>query len=384
MTPIALSYLVAGLSALLWPLLLLLFKRRVLGAQWMLMVALSMTGLSIVLYSCMFNSFLHDEYLLVILFMVLSLVTPPMVHVAIASLTRMGGVSRRVRLVFLPAILTTSLLFLSVFVGGPDMYKLWIQRGGSGMAGLFFPASWRYNLIVAIHYYLFFFTLMAEVLFEVCFYIRSTRRMGRQLAEYCLPNVAFIRDARHLCCFLAILGFIILINLALFPFNAERPLWVALVSSAVESVLLLIIGWMIFRLKFGTERIRQQSRSAMRSHSNLSQLGRMITRHVEDDKAFLDPDLSVFSLAQYFHVSQDEVVDAIHQIHGSPFAGYVNSQRIEHATALILNVGVPDADDPDSIERLAHQCGYLSAEAFLEAFQRVMQVSFKQWCADNV
>ena len=72
MTPIALIYFLMGLSALYWPFVTLFFKRRVLGAQWLIMAALLTMGLSVIIYSTFFNSFLKGEYLLVILFMILS------------------------------------------------------------------------------------------------------------------------------------------------------------------------------------------------------------------------------------------------------------------------------------------------------------------------
>ena len=47
MTPIALIYFILGLSALYWPFVTLFFKRRVLGAQWLIMSALMAMGLSV-------------------------------------------------------------------------------------------------------------------------------------------------------------------------------------------------------------------------------------------------------------------------------------------------------------------------------------------------
>ena len=88
MSPISLIYLLLGLSALVWPLALLLFKPRVLDAQWLLAVAILLMGLSYVVYSCFFNTFLSGEYLLVILFMLFALFTSPVAfHMGQAALS---------------------------------------------------------------------------------------------------------------------------------------------------------------------------------------------------------------------------------------------------------------------------------------------------------
>ena len=75
MTPISLIYFLLGLSSLYWPFVTLLFKRRVLGAQWLIMAALLAMSLSVIIYSTFFNTFLKGEFLLVIIFMVLSMFT---------------------------------------------------------------------------------------------------------------------------------------------------------------------------------------------------------------------------------------------------------------------------------------------------------------------
>ena len=50
MTPLALIYFLLGLSALYWPFVTLLFKRRVLGAQWLIMSALLSMSLAVILF----------------------------------------------------------------------------------------------------------------------------------------------------------------------------------------------------------------------------------------------------------------------------------------------------------------------------------------------
>ena len=134
MTPVALTYLILGLVTLFWPVATVLFKRRVLDAQWLSMTALLTMSLSVIIYSTFFNTFLKGEYLLVCIFMVLSMLTPALIQAFVTLLTNPRGLPIRARILILPAVIVTLLMGLSVVIGGADMYRLWIQRGAEGIA----------------------------------------------------------------------------------------------------------------------------------------------------------------------------------------------------------------------------------------------------------
>ena len=107
MTPISWIYFLLGLSSLYWPFVTLLFKRRVLGAQWLIMSALMSMSLAVIIYSTFFNSFLKGEFLLVIIFMVLSMFTPPLIQAAVTNLTDNGEVRpllSRLHVLVMPAV----------------------------------------------------------------------------------------------------------------------------------------------------------------------------------------------------------------------------------------------------------------------------------------
>ena len=109
-------------------------------------------------------------------------------------------------------------------------------------------------------------------------------------------------------------------------------------------------------------------------------LGRDLTDYVTDSKAFLNPDLSVYLLADHFRVSEDEIIDAVHRTHGITFSEYIDTLRIEHAISLMNEQGDHyHTDDPDDMTRLAHQCGYLERSRFESSFQKIMQTSLKDY-----
>lgn len=376
MTPVAICYFIIGCMAIVWPLILLHFKRSVLGAQWLMVASVAMFGLSIILYSLQFNSFLQGEYLMVLFFMMFALTTPLLVNTAMAAMLRPQGVSHMARALFFPSVAVLILLALSVAVGGVDMYRLWLQRGTDGYAGVFYPNSWRYNTIVAVHYYLFWTALIVEMLYVIIGSIKKLHNFRALMKEYYTPGQFRNRSAKLILYCMMGLVLTVTVSFMLFPFNTPRPLWVAILTAAVQSLLLLISGYNIYRLDYGAENLLDQRVSGTVSGRKT---GRQILQYIEQQKAYLNPDMTVFSLSKELHVSQDDIIDAIHQIHGSRFGDYVDGLRIEYAMQWMMENRSFDVDKRQELNTLAHRCGYFDAEALTNAFQQVVQQPIEQW-----
>lgn len=384
MTPISLIYFLLGLSALYWPLVTLFFKRRVLGAQWLIMSALMSMGLAVIIYSTFFNSFLKGEYLLVIIFMILSMFTPPLILAAVSNLTdtrEKQPLLSRPNVLVIPAVVLVLLMSASVIIGGSDMYRLWILRGSEGIAHHFFAGSWRYNLIVVVHFYLYWFLIVAETTFVGIYSIVRIYRFSRLLDDYYSANRVHRAElmGTYLC--VALNCFFVVFSYVMYPFNSPRPVWGTAFGSVLQAVDMFFIGYYAFRTPVGVEVLKEQKkRLGVNSRRGLTSFGRILSEYVMQSKSFLNPDLSVYMLADHFHVSEDEIIDAVHSTHGNTFAEYIESLRIEHAIKLLdEQKELFHTDDQDDMARLAHQCGYLERSMFERSFQKVMQTSLKDY-----
>lgn len=389
MTPLALTYFLLGLSALYWPMVTLFFKRRVLGAQWLIMTALLAMALSIIIYSSFFNNFLQGEYLLVIIFMILSMFTPPLIQAAVTSLTDTSpnrSPLTKLHILVLPAVVVVFFMAVSVIIGGADMYRLWIERGTVGGAHLFYENSWRYNLIVAVHYYLYWILIIAETTFVGIYSLVRIRRFSRMLDDYYTVNRINRTDLYGTYFFVALNCFFVVASYLFFPFNSPRPLLAVVIGSVLQAAVMFFIGYFAFRTPTGAEELNEKKqRLASGMRRDMVLLGRHLGEYVEKENAYLNPDMSVFLLAEHFHVSEDEIIDAVHRLHGSSFADYIDSLRIEHAIQLMNeNREHLHTDDPDDLARLAHQCGYLDRFKLELSFQRIMQTSLQHWLDDNL
>lgn len=369
MTTTSLLYLITGLALLAWPLATLFFKRRVLDAQWLQMMALTLAGLSIIVFSCLFNNFLNNEYILVLLWMILALVAPPMSCIAMASLTRQGGVSRKVRSNFIVAIIMIALLLISEIIAGKPIYMLWIERSSEGTTNLFYPSSFRYNLIVAVHHYLFTIVLVGELLFSAIYAMVCIRGLQRILGEYYSNSSTrtSIINISYFCIF--VLSLMVAVTVAVYPFNVERPLWFVALTCGISLIAGLTHGGLCYFSNYGVERFSREH-SIRRNGGDPSRIGRTMCEYIEKD-GFRNPDLTVFDLATRFRLSQDDVVDIIHRLHGMTFSRYVDSLRVEYANNIIMSEN-PNLDDIEVFARLAHRCGYSTSEDLRRAMQSVL------------
>ena len=384
MTPISLIYFLLGLSTLYWPIMTLLFKRRVLGAQWLIMSALMSMGLAVIIYSTFFNNFLKGEFLLVIIFMVLSMFTPMLILSAITTLTETGDKRprlTRLHVLVIPAVVVVALMAASTIIGGADMYRLWIQRGSEGIAHRFFDNSWRYNLIVVVHFYLYWFLIVGETTFVGIYSIIRINRFSRLLDDYYSVNRVHRADLLGTYLFVALNCFFVVLSYVMYPFNSPRPVVGTAFGCILQAVDMFFIGYFAFRTPVGVE-VLNENKKRLNDYSrrDLLNLGRDLTDYVTDSKAFLNPDLSVYLLADHFRVSEDEIIDAVPRTHGITFSEYIDTLRIEHAISLMNEQGDHyHTDDPDDMTRLAHQCGYLERSRFESSFQKIMQTSLKDY-----
>ncbi|MBP5677734.1 MAG: helix-turn-helix domain-containing protein [Bacteroidales bacterium] len=360
----------------------LFFKRQVLNAQWLMMLAMVMLASSFILMGCLFNPFLKNEYLLLMLFLVVIILTPPIVHVAITMLTHRDASSLSVRALFLPSLLYIVLLILSVIIGGSDMYLLWSSRGLEGLTGVFYPNSWRYNFIVFVNFYLFWGLYVFEFIYILIKSIKQFIHFKKINSEYYTTDRFQHLNLKGL--FVAAnAGMIMLFVISVTnPFDESHGAMYHAALGVPMAAIILYIGRSIYMINNGAERLRG-SRRMVPGRRN-QDMGRMLEEYLEKEQAFRNPDLSVFLLAEYMHTSEDEIIDIIHRRTGTTFGEYIDSIRIEYATSQLVGGLQLNVDDPDDMNRFAHQCGYLNAADMQRSFSSVMHTSMANWIASVV
>jgi len=365
MTPLSIGLTFLGVVAIFWPLATLLVKRHVLKAQWLMMMAMSMLAFTFFLLGSLFNIFLMGEYRLLILFFVVTLLTPPVIHIALAVLTQPQASFHSVRVLLFPSILCIVLMIVSVFIGGADQYRFWTASGLEDSSWRFLPGNWTYNFIVVVNFYLFWSVFVFESLFILVTSIRQFIRFKRINSEFYTSdrfqnlNLKGIYIATNLGLAFLFLGQFTDI------FNPGNERWFLFAYCLPLTLLLFYIGRSVYRINIGAERLPVRSRS----RRDPAFLVRQLDEYVEKEHAFLNPDLSVFMLAEHLHTTEDDIIDTIHRYHGIPFGEYIDALRVQHAVSLMV-AEHPDIENPDALARLAHRSGFLTVDALEDAWDR--------------
>ena len=102
-----------------------------------------------------------------------------------------------------------------------------------------------------------------------------------------------------------------------------------------------------------------------------------LIRKVVEEKMYLDPSVSLESLARKLNTNRTSLSEIIHASRRQNFSDFINSLRIEHFVKLA------DAEKNPNIKDLALHSGYGNLQSFYRNFSEIMQMSPKMWLAQN-
>lgn len=103
-----------------------------------------------------------------------------------------------------------------------------------------------------------------------------------------------------------------------------------------------------------------------------SVLVKMLEDCMENDKLYLDPDLTIEKLADSLSTNSNYIYKCIHDIMGSTFYDFINGHRIEESKRLLLQ-------GEFKIEEIALNSGFNSSRSFQRAFKRVTDTTPSEW-----
>ena len=105
-----------------------------------------------------------------------------------------------------------------------------------------------------------------------------------------------------------------------------------------------------------------------------SEADRKLLQKVIDEKMFLDPTLSLISLAENLHTNRTYLSNSIHACYNQNFSDFINHLRINYAIDLMKEEG-PGAN----IKDIATRSGYNHLQSFYRNFTQIMDMTPKTW-----
>ncbi len=124
----------------------------------------------------------------------------------------------------------------------------------------------------------------------------------------------------------------------------------------------------------------KSGKKALLDESSATKYKEKLVQHIEQNEAFLDPGLTLRSLAEQIGIHPNKLSWLINEMHEQNFNQFINNYRIDHFKKLAL--------DPDnaqfSILGLAYDSGFNSKTVFNTYFKKSTGQSPKTWIQDQV
>lgn len=396
MTIYAWLYMIPGLVSLFWPVMVLLVKKKPTRAQWLMAASCTVIGFSMILYSTYFNTNLQSEYFLNFLYTTISLFGAPLLYQYILCQTSLDGLSYRSRVVFAPSVVMTMIIIAVSIIGRAHGCRLFLSQAVHG-GNTALTGPWSYNLMIIFGYYGFLITLALGVVYTAVLGSIKFIQYDKMVSEYYAANHMSRIQVGPWIFIYGVSVLLVAIILCIKPLHQLTNIPLLAVISVIQSVGMFLLGMYAYRQQYTAETLSHKLRELDLRYgvpqndadfeSRLTTVRDELTDYVERQQAYLNPDLSLVTLANHLHVSQRFLMRVLHEERGCSFAEYIDGLRISKAVGLLMvgakNKGsaylTSSIDDVEKAESFAHQCGYTSITAFYMAFNRVMGQSFESW-----
>lgn len=274
-----------------------------------------------------------------------ALFTFPFFHLAVREKTSAHGIGKWDSLVFLPSVLL-------------------IPYAGETLANVF---------------------LIIQIAVISIWSVLSVRKYNRQLAEVYDSSVEenTANDIGQILMFM-IFTVITTVIIVMLPDFVTSSLLVRIILAIFLSVLQFNVGMLTFRMKdtpgLAAEIAEIAAEEALRNDGNMispASGDEKLLAKVESENLYLDPTLSLVSLAEMLHTNRTYLSSMIHSLRGVNFSDYINNLRINYFIDIVRNEG-PSVNIKDA----AMRAGYSNIQSFYRNFSDKMQMTPKTWVAN--
>ena len=206
--------------------------------------------------------------------------------------------------------------------------------------------------------------------------IIKANRFKRLLSEY-YDNSDDISDGLDQMIMCLVASIVVIIVTMILPDDVLSGIWVAVVLSLFISALQFLLGKTVYDIKemprvademAVSDRIQSEDRPAVNAS------GDALLQRVIDEKLYLNPLISLVSLADELHTNRTYLSNSIHSCYHQNFSDFINTLRIKYALEL-MKAGGRDVN----IKDVALKSGYNHIQSFYRNFTLIMETTPKVW-----
>lgn len=212
----------------------------------------------------------------------------------------------------------------------------------------------------------------------------SVSRYGKKLAELYDESDVSADDIWQVVIFI-ILSAVVTAIVSMLPEDVTSIPVILIILVMFISVLQFYLGYYTFRLKDTTASTQMESlpdenfgdEHQPKAQQSVPGRDEKLLQKVIDEKLYLDPSLSLVSLAEKLHTNRTYLSASIHECKGQNFSDFINTLRIAHFTEIIKS------GDDTGIKDAAFNSGYNNLQSFYRHFTEIMQMTPKAWISHN-
>ena len=160
----------------------------------------------------------------------------------------------------------------------------------------------------------------------------------------------------------------------------KRPVFYVLIFLGL-ALLAGLVYWLVYRqkkIKPGKQEQeikKEKYKTSTLLPETVDQVLPKLTRLMEEEKVFLEPDLSLQKLSQRLHVHYNHLSRIINEQMGKSFNDYINSYRIEEARKKLAD----PVESQKTILEIAYDTGFYSKSVFNTAFKKFTGLTPSQY-----
>ena len=178
---------------------------------------------------------------------------------------------------------------------------------------------------------------------------------------------------------------VVLEVLAFLPYRILKTPPVAVFLSLFVTAMQCLLGWNVYKLDTLPEIPVEMPKPSPavpkpqpRQEKAENEPDNGIISRILEEKMFLDPTISLASMAERLNTNRTYLSNSIHGRYGQNFSDFINHRRIEYALELMK-----EERDGTNIKDIAVRSGYSHLQSFYRNFAQIMDMTPKMWLADN-
>lgn len=348
-----------------------------------------MSGILAVLAICMacYAQFFSYRFVHVIWFDLVYMMLAPfgaiLFYLFIINLTSLKEIPRKKHFcLFLPFVVYAAFLLVVALCMSPEDKLLYIGQVVQGEGKISSPSlPLKLMTVVGWRCISYVFPIAVTCIFAWSGF--KLHRYYRMLYDYYASSTQIQRMYGICIIVLSVFFLPVAVFLMLVPHYASIPHWVPWTLSMTECLIIIIVTVIVNNLVFTAADLRSALSMAKEppiesiQEYRKQQIADTLDKSVRESKVFLDPTLTIMSLAQTIGTNRTYLQSVIKAKYSCTFLEYINRCRIDYAKSLMME----DCFLP--IKDIASQSGFNSLSSFQRNFIQFEKMTPTQWLIAN-